>query len=170
MQLKHLSQSLQKSAHELLHHKESIELWFKNRICPKPFYASMDIRQSCHKVACCDTNLYPAGWNHIHPNNFHKVEIQLRRAIPKPSHLLLVPEAHTTNMGYFENIEALVQHLEAAGHHITVGSTIPYLQQKTSIHLPSKKQLDLYPLQQLDTQQFDGTIINHDRIHLELKI
>ncbi len=169
MQLKPLSQSLHKSANELLQKKESVTLWFKNKINPKPFYASMDIRQSCYKVASCDTNLYPAGWNHVHPNNFDNIEAQLKQAIPKASHLLLIPEAHTTNMGYFENLDALIQRVEAAGHRITIGSTIPYLQQKTSIHLPSARQMDLYPLKQLDAQQFDGTIINHDRIHLALE-
>lgn len=168
MQLEPLSPSLTSTVKQLFPQQDLIKEWFSSQMQKPPFHASMDIRQSTFKIASCDTNLFPAGWNHIHPSNLKHTIDQLQKAITSGKKLLLIPEAHTSNLGYFENVSALKAALEQAGYTITIGSTIPYLQQKTSIHIPNQISLELHPLNQLDLSSFDATILNHDRIHLAI--
>ncbi|MBD3727807.1 MAG: glutamate--cysteine ligase, partial [Moraxella osloensis] len=55
---------------KLLANKAIIESWFRCqfRSTPAPFYASVDLRNAGFKLAPVDTNLFPAGFNNLHPD------------------------------------------------------------------------------------------------------
>ena len=60
--------SLKENLHKIFLEKEQeITGWFSEKISSEdyPFYCSFDIRESDHKLAPVDANLFPAGFNNI---------------------------------------------------------------------------------------------------------
>lgn len=89
----------------------------------------MDLRDSGDKVAPVDCNLYPAGFNNIcevdleHASRILKKEISniaATRRIPIPERLGIIPENHTENRFYLENLHVLKGAIEAAGFEVEV--------------------------------------------------
>lgn len=90
-----------------------------------PIYSSVDMRISDYKVSIVDTNLFPSGFNnlcHVYADeaakSFQKV---LAEYASGPLKILIVPEAHTRNLYYWESVLALMNILRQAGHEIIVG-------------------------------------------------
>ncbi len=106
----------------LLHtHQAEIEAWFAEqyrRTYPL-FYTSVDIRYSGHKIAPVDTNIFPAGFNLLSPDAREHASAAMRRYFsrhfPRALKLLLIPEDHTRNTYYLENVATLKTLLDAAG-------------------------------------------------------
>lgn len=100
------------------------------RLAPPPLYSSIDLRDSGHKVVPVDSNLFPAGFNNICPEDLRnagsifrsEVELQLKllgQGIPKK--ILILPEFHTQNVYYIENLYYLRQILLDAGFLVEIG-------------------------------------------------
>src|SRR5512139_1798779 len=113
-----LSGPLQKIEAILLARQVEIEQWFRTQwlATPPPFYASVDLRNSGFKLAPVDTNLFPAGFNNLNPS-FHPLCVQAIQAAvehfcPRACRILVVPESHTRNLYYLENVAGLVRLLE----------------------------------------------------------
>src|SRR5450759_1783771 len=84
-----------------------------------PFYASVDLRNSGFKLAPVDTNLFPGGFNNINPD-FHPLCVQaamvaVEKICPDARGALLIPENHTRNSFYLQNVAALQTILRHAG-------------------------------------------------------
>ena len=83
-----------------------------------PLYSSFDIRQGAQKIAAVDANLFPAGFNNIHPQDQTRVSEQLKKYIstyyPQAQRLLLLTEEHTLNLFYWDNVLQLKKNLEQA--------------------------------------------------------
>jgi len=114
-----------------LERETQIEQWFHEHWLrtPAPFYTSVDLRNAGFKLAPVDTNLFPAGFNNLNPA-FHPLCVQalqaaIERLCPQAARVLLVPENHTRNTFYWENLGALVMLLERAGYRVRVGSLLP---------------------------------------------
>jgi glutamate--cysteine ligase len=60
--------------------------------------------------------------------------------------VLLIPENHTRNLFYLENVAQLVTIIKQAGMRVRVGSLLPEITEATSIALPSGATLTLEPL------------------------
>src|SRR3954471_12453100 len=76
-----------------------------------PFYASVDLRNSGFKIAPVDTNLFPGGFNNLNPE-FHPLCVQaamiaLEKVCPDARGTVLVPENHTRNQYYLQNVATL---------------------------------------------------------------
>ncbi len=115
-----------------------------------PFYASVDLRNSNFKLAPIDTNLYPGGFNNLNPD-FDALCVQatiaaVKNHCPDARRVLLIPENHTRNMRYMQNVEALQRILRNAGMHVRLGSLVPDLTAPTDIELPTGGKLRLDPL------------------------
>lgn len=115
-----------------------------------PFYASVDLRNAGFKLAPVDTNLFPAGFNNLNPD-FLPLCIQaaqntLEKIYPGCQNILLIPESHTRNYFYLENMYTLQMILTKAGYHVRIGSLIKDLKEISEITLPSKNILKLEPL------------------------
>lgn len=94
-------------------------------ISPPSFYSSVDIRHSGHKLVPVDTNLFPAGFNHLSaPSQAEAIKhIQgflARQAVPI-KRALIIPENHTRNLGYLDNLQALKSLIERAGCEVQLG-------------------------------------------------
>ena len=115
-----------------------------------PFYSSCDLRNSGFKLAPVDTNLYPGGFNNLNPA-FLPLCVQaamsaIEKFCPDARSLLLIPENHTRNQFYLQNVAQLVDILRQTGLNIRLGSMLPEIDKPTPIDLPNGRQLLLEPL------------------------
>ncbi|HUP92772.1 MAG TPA: glutamate--cysteine ligase [Solimonas sp.] len=125
----------------LLERTADIEGWFREqwlRTTP-PFYSSVDLRNAGFKLAPVDTNLFPGGFNNLNPS-FTALCVQaLQRAIervcPTAKGILLIPENHTRNKFYLENVATLSGLIQKAGYHVHIGTLIPEIKEPTEIKL-----------------------------------
>lgn len=93
-----------------------------------PFYSSVDLRHAGYKLAPVDTNLFPAGFNKLSAAARERAS-QVAKArfvrYAKPiCRIILIPENHTRNQGYIDNLAALVKVLEGAGSEVHLGSLV----------------------------------------------
>lgn len=90
-----------------------------------PLYSSVDLRVADFKVATVDTNVFPAGFNNLSRDDRDNAGRLFRQALSRKyngiSKILIVPELHTKNRFYWENIDALSNILENAGYEVRIG-------------------------------------------------
>lgn len=153
-----------------------------SRQAPPPFYCSVDLRDSGYKIAPVDSNLYPAGFNNLCPDDQRSAapifRAQLatyasRLGMPhEPEKILILPEAHTSNVWYLENLHYLQSILETAGFEVCLGwwsgSAQPENNQPLELESATQKKLRLVPIQiqdgTLSAQGFvpDLILLNND--------
>src|SRR3989344_2194140 len=131
----HISTALTGPLHllekQLLCMQKEIEAWFQVqwKLSPAPVYGSVDLRNSGFKLAPIDMNLFPAGFNNLNPEflplSEQAAKIAIDQVVPNAKHLLLVPENHTRNLYYWENIKGLLHLLDRAGFKTRVGMLLP---------------------------------------------
>ncbi len=137
---------------QLLARQTEIEQWFRTQwlATPPPFYASVDLRNSGFKLAPVDTNLFPAGYNNLGPASqplcIQAIQAAVEHFCPKACGILVVPESHTRNLYYLENLSTLVHLLELAGFQVTIGTLLPEIVRPETQTLPSGRQITLNPL------------------------
>ena len=153
-----LTGPLQELEQHAISHSKQIEAWFRKQfqLTPPPFYCSVDLRNAGYKLAPVDTNLFPAGFNNLHPD-LHPLAIQaaqqaVQAACPIADGVLIIPENHTRNLFYLENVSVLRDILENAGYEVQIGSLNPDITEPTAIDLPSGNQLVLKPLKRQGNQ------------------
>ena len=115
-----------------------------------PFYCSVDLRNSGFKIAPVDTNLFPGGFNNLNPE-FQPLCVQaamtaLEKICPDARGAVLVPENHTRNQFYLQNVATLARILRHAGMQVRIGSLLPDITEPAEIKLPDGKTLTLEPL------------------------
>ena len=128
------------------------------RVAPPPLYCSIDLRDSGKKIAPVDSNLYPAGFNNICPEDQRSAPpilraqleaIAARLGLENPTRILILPESHTSNLFYIENLYYLSQIVQNAGFEVRIGWYDPLPEGVTSpIRLKSQtsKELDAFPI------------------------
>ena len=146
-----------------------IEHWFRMQWQdhPVPFYASVDLRNSGFKLAPVDTNLFPGGFNNLNPDFLplcvQAMQSVVQKVCPEARGVLLIPENHTRNMFYLENVAQLVTIIKQAGMRVRVGSLLPEITHATPIALPSGGTLTLEPLvrrgNRLGLEDFDPCVV-----------
>jgi glutamate--cysteine ligase len=130
----------------------TIEHWFRTQWQEHtpPFYTSVDLRNSGFKLAPVDTNLFPGGFNNLNPDFIplcvHAVQSAVEKICPEARGLLLIPENHTRNQFYLQNLEQLARILRQAGLHVRIGSLLPEITQATTVELTNGGSLTLEPL------------------------
>jgi glutamate--cysteine ligase len=115
-----------------------------------PFYSSVDLRNSGFKLAPVDTNLFPGGFNNLNPA-FLPLCVQaamsaIEKFCPEAKRLLLIPENHTRNQFYLQNVAQIAAVLKQTGLEVRIGSLIPDLAGPTTVELPNGQNLLLEPL------------------------
>jgi len=115
-----------------------------------PFYASVDLRNAGFKLAPVDTNLFPGGCNNLNPSFLplcvQAIQSAVERVCPDARGVLLIPENHTRNTFYLQNVAALEGILRQAGMRVRLGTLNPEITTTTPIELPSGGVLRLEPL------------------------
>ena len=107
--------------------KELISNWLfeKTKESEPPFYTSTDIRVSDKKITAVDTNIFPAGFNNLSDKFIDlaskNVESFFRNKNDKVRKILIIPELHTRNPFYWDNILSLQKILYKSGIESKVG-------------------------------------------------
>jgi glutamate--cysteine ligase len=106
---------------------KEIDRWIEEQ-CEKvivPLYTSVDLRVSEHKITPVDTNVFPAGFNNLcqvfRERTAHLFKQYFIRKYPKVKNILIIPELHTRNFYYWENIYVLKSILESVGFIVEIG-------------------------------------------------
>ena len=104
-----------------------VESWMRNAFAEDtaPFYSSVDLRNNGGKIAPIDTNLFPGGFNnlpmHCHPLAANLLSQRMETLCPTMKSVLLIPESHTRNLAYLDNVATLKLLLESAGIQVCLG-------------------------------------------------
>ena len=135
----------------------AIERWFRlewQEHTP-PFYCSVDLRNAGFKLAPVDTNLFPGGFNNLPPSVPLAVQAAMAaidKICPDANNLLLIPERHTRNAFYLQNVARLMQIMRQAGLHVRFGTLSPEITEPTAIELcRTATSLMLEPLERTAT-------------------
>ena len=111
----------------------------------------MDLRNSGFKLAPVDTNLFPGGFNNLNPEFMplcvHAAISAISKICPDSRRFLLVPENHTRNLHYLQNVAVLKRILEGAGLEVRIGSLIADPREATTVESSGGEKLLLEPIQ-----------------------
>lgn len=130
----------------------AIERWFRMewQEHTPPFYCSVDLRNAGYKLAPVDTNLFPGGFNNLAtemlPLSVQAAMAAIDKYCPDARNLLLIPETHTRNPHYLQNIARLMQIFRQTGLHVRLGTLNPEITQPTPLALPDGNMLVIEPL------------------------
>jgi glutamate--cysteine ligase len=137
---------------KILEATPAIERWFRlewQEHTP-PFYCSVDLRNAGYKLAPVDTNLFPGGFNNLStemlPLTVQAAMAAIDKYCPDARNLLLIPESHTRNPFYLQNVQRLMQIFRQTGLHVRLGSLSPEVTQPTPLALPDGNMLVVEPL------------------------
>lgn len=139
----------------LLQKQASIEAWFRQqwRETPAPFYSSVDLRNAGFKISPVDTNLFPAGFNNLNRQfdvlAVHALQSAMERTCPAAAGVLLIPENHTRNAFYWENVATLVELIRKAGFEVRLGTLNPDIHEPTTMTSQSGKSVLIEPLRRV---------------------
>lgn len=147
----------------------NIERWFRTQWLEHsvPFYSSVDLRNSGFKLAPVDTNLFPGGFNNLNPDFMplcvHAAQSAIEKICPEARGVLLIPENHTRNQFYLQNVVQLLRVLQRAGLNVRIGSLSPEITQPTVLQLPNGDALTLEPIarkgNRLHIADFDPCVV-----------
>lgn len=164
-----LTGPLREIERHLLQHRTEIEQWFRAQWLetPAPFYCSVDLRNAGFKVAPVDTNLFPAGFNNLNPAflplAIQAVQSTIDQTCPDARGILVIPENHTRNLYYLENLASIGDILGLAGFDVRFGSLLPDLTAPRKVDLPSGRDVLLEPLRRrgdrIGVSDFDPCVI-----------
>ena len=144
---------LQAFERQILSNQTKIEAWFRSKWKEHkpPFYGSVDIRNAGYKMASIDMNLFPGGFNNLNPNFIqlasHAALDAVERACPQAKSVLIVPENHTRNTFYLQNVYALSNILRNAGFEIRLGIINPEITEPVELETALGDTVTLEPLQ-----------------------
>jgi len=156
----------------MLDASSAIERWFRLRwqAHQPPFYCSVDVRNSGFKLAPVDTNLFPGGFNNLNaafmPLAVQAATAAIERICPEAKNLVLVPENHTRNRWYLENVGTLAMILRQTGLEVRIGGLSA--QEKTELETATGRKILLEPLKRKGTrlglEDFDpcAILLNND--------
>jgi glutamate--cysteine ligase len=140
-----------------IHLKKSIiDDFFAQKFKTNPafFYNSIDLRHSSHKITAIDTNCYPAGFNNLSISGKNIAENLVKEFLSNnfstsPKNIFIIPENHTRNIRYLENLAVIVEILQTQKCQVFVATYNPEIIAKTVIDLENKSSITLYPLQKI---------------------
>lgn len=143
---------LEELERHILDHQDDIEIWFRQQFndFPAPFYTSVDLRNAGYKLAPVDTNLFPAGFNNLNPASkplcIQAIQIALQRFCPDAKGIMIIPENHTRNLFYLENIASIRDYISMAGYRCALGSLRSDIDSEITIELPSGRSITLHKI------------------------
>jgi glutamate--cysteine ligase len=152
----------------------AIERWFRlewQEHTP-PFYASVDLRNAGFKLAPVDTNLFPGAF-HCLPQEVLPLAVQaamaaIEKICPDAKNLLVIPEMHTRNAFYLENVARLATIMRQAGLNVRFGTLDETIAGPVTISLADGQKIVLEPLERsqrrLGLKNFDpcSILLNND--------
>jgi len=167
-----LTGPLQLLEEKFLEKEKDIEQWLQQQweLSPAPLYGSVDLRNAGFKLAPVDMNLFPAGFNNLNreflPLAIDAAKQAITQQIKNAKQILFIPETHTRNVFYWENVRALLEVLQGAGFHVRLGWLADGAPQ--DITLSSGGTLKVEPIQRQEASigltdfQPDMILLNND--------
>lgn len=158
-----------KLANQIRAKEAEIREWYSvhAKAAPPPIYCSVDLRDSGYKIVPVDSNLYPAGFNNVcaedHRTSPPIFREQLkshseRLGVIDPKRVLIIPEFHTTNLHYLENLYYLLTLVANAGFDVRIAwMSEPELLDGTVLKSSTDKELLVYPLRVNEGKASVGT-------------
>ena len=121
---------------------------------PAFFYNSIDLRHSSYKISAIDTNCYPAGFNNLSESGKNIAENLVKEFLSSnfstsPKNIFIIPENHTRNIRYLENLAIIVEILQRQKCQVFVATYNSEIIAKTVITLENEGSITLYPLQKI---------------------
>lgn len=129
---------------------DELENWFaiQRKIAPPFFYSSVDLRHSGLRLVPVDTNLFPAGFNNLSPaartRACQHIKQFMAENYPLAKKILIIPESHTRNLAYLDNLAVLQQLFIDAGLKIKIGNLI--VEENLQLISASGIEITQYPL------------------------
>ena len=129
-----------------------IEHWLRRQWLahPAPFYSSVDLRNAGFKLAPVDTNLFPGGFNNLNPDFLplavQAAQVAVEKMCADARRFLIIPENHTRNLYYLQNVASLADIIGKTGLSVRIGSLIPDLTEPLALNLPDGRPLLLEPV------------------------
>jgi glutamate--cysteine ligase len=169
-----LSGPLQELERVIIDQRPEIERWLRTQCLEHsvPFYTSVDLRNSAFKLAPVDTNLFPGGFNNLNPEFLplcvHAAMSAVQKICPDSRGFLLVPENHTRNLHYLQNVAVLKRILEGTGVAVRIGSLLPELRGPLELETSGGEKLTVEPIQRkgnrVGLEGFDpcAVLLNND--------
>jgi hypothetical protein len=116
-----------------------------------PFYCSVDLRNAGFKLAPVDTNLFPGAFNNL-PQEVLPLAVQaamasIEKICPDAKNLLVIPERHTRNAFYLENVARLATIMRQAGLNVRFGTLDESIVGPVTIALSDGQKIVLEPLE-----------------------
>ncbi len=146
------SAPLQDFERQILDATARIERWFRMewQDHTPPFYASVDLRNSGFKLAPVDTNLFPGGFNNLSgemlPLAVQAAMAAIEKYCPEARNLVLVPENHTRNTFYLQNVQRLAAILRQTGLNVRFGTIDTSVREPVRVELPDGQSMTVEPL------------------------
>lgn len=138
--------------HRILNASVDIEHWLRGQWQEHtpPIYGSVDLRNSGFKLAPVDMNLFPGGFNNLNtqflPLCVQAAMAAIEKICPDARNLLLIPENHTRNTFYLQNVAQLRTIFRQAGMNVRIGSLNPEITAPTEVSVPIGAPLLIEPL------------------------
>ncbi len=133
----------------------AIERWFRlewQEHTP-PFYCSVDLRNAGFKIAPVDTNLFPGGFNNLAaeamPLAVQAAMAAIDKICPDARNVLLIPENHTRNRFYLQNVARLAAILRQTGLNVRLGSLNPEVHEASTIEVDGGQTFVIEPLKRI---------------------
>ena len=157
-------------AKQLFAKQEDIENWFAVELKKQtlPFYCSVDLRVSDHKIAPVDANLFPGGFNNLAPTN-HAVAAKavaeiIKAQWPKTTKIAMIVEYSTRNPYYANHLGVLSDVIKEAGFELKLAflegekTTLKGHHTKVNVDVISRKNDQI----SIDGCVPDLVLLNHD--------
>lgn len=137
----------------IIHRSCDIEQWFRTQWLENqaPFYGSVDLRNSGFKLAPVDMNLFPGGFNNLNPDfaplSVQAASVAIEKVCPEAKKVLIIPEKHTRNKFYLENLFQLKEILKNSGLEVRIGTVDKNISKKTDIYIDDDNSITLELIQ-----------------------
>ncbi len=141
-------------SNKIAQNSDKISAFFAKKFSENPalIYNSVDLRHAGFKIAPVDTNCFPAGFNNL--CNFSKEEAKkiadnfLNKNFPAAKKILILPENHTRNLRYLNNVLNLSEILSYK-REVVVGSLLEEITSETKIDLENGSSITLNPVKKV---------------------
>jgi glutamate--cysteine ligase len=156
-------------------HQDDINDFFAEKFNNKflNFYNSIDLRHSDYKIAAVDTNCFPAGFNNLDNSDIeiakkHAQDFFKQNFSSPIAKIILIPENHTRNLKYLENIAKLQEILSSCAE-TKIGSLSEEIIKPTDFLLDNNQVITFNPLTLINNKIAinegfiaDAIILNND--------
>lgn len=132
----------------------------------QPLTSSVDVRESKHKFAPVDHNMYPAGFNNLCSKDLlhcsDRFKAVFDRVKPNLKRVGLLPESHTKNKYYLDHLYKLKSTIEMGGVEVVLFSPDENLFKETPSDYIELESFSEFKLQIFKARVENGTFVATD--------